>query len=410
MESMANPYCEELGQTYSSQTVAEEAARCLLCYDASCSKGCPAGTDPARFIRSVRFRNVKGAARTIRENNALGGICARVCLTERYCELACSRTGIDRPIDIGGIQRYVTDMEDALGLELLEAGEPNGKSVAIVGSGPAGLQAAASLRKLGYAVEIFEETEKAGGVLRYGIPEYRLPNSIVDREVARIERMGVEFHLGQKVGRDIALAELEKTHDAVLLAIGYSEPKMLSLFEGNDAAETAVSFLHRVKDAGGALELPKSVLVIGGGDSAMDAATSAKKAGVPYVTVVCRKFLTAFRASKSELSAAQEAGVTIIDGYAPEKVEGHTVTFHHREAEATFTCTADLIVLAVGQKIDAEGLGLDLAADAESCTTSDPRLFVTGDIVAGDKTVVASVKRAKEAASAIDAYLGKEER
>ncbi|MGN0070253.1 MAG: FAD-dependent oxidoreductase [Atopobiaceae bacterium] len=407
---MANPYCEELGQTYSSQTVAEEAARCLLCYDAPCSKGCPAGTDPARFIRSVRFRNVKGAARTIRENNALGGICARVCPTERYCELACSRTGIDRPIDIGGIQRYVTDMEDALGLELLKSGEPNGKSVAIVGSGPAGLQAAASLRKLGYEVEIFEEAEKAGGVLRYGIPEYRLPMSIVDREVARIERMGVEFHLGQKVGRDIALAELEKTHDAVLLAIGYSEPKMLSLFEGNDAAETAVSFLHRVKDAKGALKLPKSVLVIGGGDSAMDAATSAKKAGVPYVTVVCRKFLTAFRASKSELSAAQEAGVTIIDGYAPEKVEGHTVTFHHREAEATFTCTADLIVLAVGQKADTEGLGLDLAADAEGYATSDSKLFVTGDIVAGDKTVVASVKRAKEAAAAIDAYLGKEER
>ncbi|MFU0810591.1 MAG: dihydropyrimidine dehydrogenase [Coriobacteriaceae bacterium] len=408
MGRMANPYCEELGKTYTPLTIEEEAARCLLCYDAPCSKGCPAGTDPARFIRSVRFKNVKGAARTIRENNALGAVCARVCPTERYCELACSRTGIDHPIDIAGIQRYVTDMEEALGLELLHAGKANGKSVAIVGSGPAGLQAAASLAELGYAVEIFEEAEKAGGVLRYGIPEYRLPNEVVDHEMARIERLGVKIHLGAKVGRDIALSELEKTHDAVLLAVGYSEPKMLSLFEGNDAAETAVSFLHRVKEAKGELDLPKSMLVIGGGDSAMDAATSAKKAGVPYVTVVCRKFLTAFRASAAELSAAQAAGVTIIDGYAPEKVDGHTVTFRHREAEATFTCTADLIVLAVGQKVDAEGLTLDLSKDAEGYATSDPKLFVTGDIVSGDKTVVASVKRAKEAASAIDAALRKE--
>ena len=175
---MATPYTEELGQAYTGATVAQEAARCLLCHDAPCSKGCPASTDPASFIRSVRFRNFKGAAATIRSNNALGAVCARVCPTERTCELACSRTGIDRPIDIGGIQRFVCDFEESCGMEVLAAGTPNGKSVAIVGSGPAGLQAAASLRVLGYAVDIYEAEKAAGGVLRYGIPEYRLPSGL----------------------------------------------------------------------------------------------------------------------------------------------------------------------------------------------------------------------------------------
>lgn len=405
---MATPYTEELGQAYTGVTVAQEAARCLLCHDAPCSKGCPAGTDPASFIRSVRFRNFKGAAATIRSNNALGAVCARVCPTERTCELACSRTDIDKPIDIGGIQRFVCDFEESCGMEVLAAGEANGKSVAVVGSGPAGLQAAASLRVLGYAVDIYEAEKAAGGVLRYGIPEYRLPNAVVDSEVARIERLGAHFHLNTKVGQDITLDELKSTHDAVLICVGYSEPKMLPAFEGNEAAETAVHFLHRVKESAGTLSLPKSVLVIGGRDSAMDAATSAKKAGVPYVTVVCRKFLTAFRASKAELEAAQHAGVTIIDGYAPESVEGHTVTFRHREADASFTCTADLIVLAVGQKADASGLQLDLTSDAEGNTTQDPQVFVAGDIVSGDKTVVNAVRCAKQAVAAIDAYLGGE--
>ena len=231
---------------------------------------------------------------------------------------------------------------------------------------------------------------------------------MVDSEVARIERLGAHIHLNTKVGQDITLDELKSTHDAVLICVGYSEPKMLPAFEGNEAAETAVHFLHRVKESAGTLSLPKSVLVIGGGDSAMDAATSAKKAGVPYVTVVCRKFLTAFRASKAELEAAQHAGVTIIDGYVPESVDGHTVTFRHREADASFTCTADLIVLAVGQKADASGLQLDLTSDAEGNTTQDPQVFVAGDIVSGDKTVVNAVRCAKQAVAAIDAYLGGE--
>ena len=165
---------------YTMTTVMQEAARCLLCEDAPCSKACPAHTNPAKFIRSVRFRNVKGAAETIRENNALGAICARVCPTERYCESACTRAKIDGPIDIGGIQRYVTDMERKENMQILHAGKPNGMNIALIGSGPAGLQAVTTLLQKGYAVDIYEKNAKAGGYLTYGIPEYRLPESIVE--------------------------------------------------------------------------------------------------------------------------------------------------------------------------------------------------------------------------------------
>lgn len=137
---MTRGYSDETQQGYTMDTVMEEAQRCLLCLDAPCSAACPAGTDPARFIRSVRFRNLKGAAETIRENNAIGGVCARVCPTERYCQQACSRCGIDRPIDIGGIQRFVTDFEETVGMEILKTGAANGKRLALLEAGLPGFR------------------------------------------------------------------------------------------------------------------------------------------------------------------------------------------------------------------------------------------------------------------------------
>ena len=173
---MPKKYLEEYESSFTPRLLMEEASRCLLCHDAPCSKACPAGTDPAKFIRSVRFKNIKGAAETVRINNPLGAICARVCPTERYCQLGCSRSGIDKPIDIGRIQRYITDYEDVLGLSFLEEGKETGKKVAIIGGGPGALSAAALLRSKGHAVDIFEKEKELGGYLRYGIPEYRLPN------------------------------------------------------------------------------------------------------------------------------------------------------------------------------------------------------------------------------------------
>ncbi len=400
---MTQDYKKELKPAYTMLTIMEEAGRCLLCYDAPCSKSCPAGTDPARFIRSVRFRNFKGAAETIRGNNALGAVCARVCPTENYCQLGCSRSGIDKPIDIGGIQRFVTDFEEKTGMKILEKGPATGKKVAIIGGGPAGLQAAASLLQKGYEVDIYEKNEKPGGFLRNGIPEYRLPNHIVDVEVERIAGLGAKFCCGTEVD-GAKLEELKKDYDAVLVAVGIGEAQILDMFKGNPYACPGITFLAEVAKKGGEIDLPDNAVVIGGGDTAMDAATTLKILGVQNVTCVTRKELADFRASREELETARANNVTIIDGYAPVEVDGKKVKFKHRRLNSELEIEADLFVLAVGQKSSAGKLGLDTASFED--IHADGNVFVAGDIVQGDKTVVAAVQKGKDAAEAIDKFLG----
>ena len=405
---MTKKYSQELVQGYTMSTVMEEAQRCLLCHDAPCSNACPAGTDPAKFIRSVRFRNFKGAAETIRSNNALGAACARICPTERYCELACSRCGIDRPINIGGIQRFVTDFEEQCGMKILEKGPANGKKVAVVGSGPAGLQAAATLLQLGYAVDVYEKGAKAGGFLRSGIPEYRLPDAVVDTEVARIAELGANFKYGTEIGKDVSMDDLKAGYDAVLVAVGIGKPQMLEMFEGNPYAVLAVTFLAEVDEKQGNVDLPDNALVIGGGDAAMDVATTLKLLGVQNVTTVTRKELSDFRASKEELETARASGVTIVDGYAPVAVDGKVVTFRHRKLNSELKIEADKIVLAVGQTTDAAQLGLPIVkneVDFEGYH-ADGKVFVAGDIAKGDKTAVWAVRKGKAAAYAIHNFVG----
>ena len=400
---------EDVG--FDSLTVTEEASRCLLCHDAPCSKACPAGTNPDKFIRSVRFRNFKGAAETIRMNNALGAVCARVCPTEKYCQKGCSRSGIDRPIDIGRIQRYVTDFEEVAKMDILEKKPANGKSVGIVGSGPAALQAAATLTMLGYAVEVYEKEKELGGMLRL-IPEYRLPNHIVDKEIERIEKFGVKFHTNCEVGHKMPLEELKAKHDAVLLAPGYSYGKMLPMFDGNKNVVKAVDFLREVKAKAGKVSVPNNVLVVGGGDVAMDVVSTLKLLGAENVTDVVYEEFKEFRASKKELEGAQKLGVTIIDGYVPVKVEENKVSFEHRVIKAKVEVESDLIVLAVGQIPIVAGLGIDLVRgevdEGRPYITKDPKVWVCGDIAhsAYDKTVVGGVRTGKEVAFYIDATIG----
>ncbi len=408
---MDQKYVKEFEPGFSPLTVTEEAARCLLCLDAPCSKACPAGTSPDLFIRSVRFRNFKGAAETIRENNALGAICARVCPTEKYCQKGCSRSGIDRPIDIGRIQRYVTDFEESVGMNILEPGKDNGKSVALVGSGPAALQAAVSFKRMGYKVDVYEKEKVLGGMLRL-IPEYRLPDRIVDVEIKRIEKLGVKFHTGVNVGKDVSVEELKKNHDAVVLAPGYSYGKMLPMFEGNKNVISAVDFLREVKAKKGDVKVPANVLVVGGGDVAMDVVSTLKLLGVANVTDVVYEQFVEFKASKKELEGAQKLGVTIMDGYVPAKVEGKVVNFAHRVIKAEVKVEADLIILAVGQYPDVSGLGIELVKgevnEGKNYFTKDPKVFVCGDIAHSkfDKTVVGGVRTGKEVALYVNAALG----
>ena len=407
---MSKKYLQELEPAYTPLTVCEEASGCLLCLDAPCSKDCPAGTDPGRFIRAVRFRNFKGAAEVVRENNVLGSICARVCPTERYCQKGCARSGIDVPIDIGRIQRFITDFEEANGMKILKKGKPNGKRIAIVGSGPAALQAAASLARLGYAINIYEKEAKAGGYLRYGIPEYRLPTNIVDKEIAYVTDLGVNIHLNTTIGKDITLDELKQNNDAVIVAVGASYGKKLPKFENNPNVEIAVDFLKRVKDSKGAVEIPDNVLVIGGGDVAMDVNVTLKLLGVKNISDVVYEQFFEFRASKKELRDAQALGVSIIDGYVPVDVDGKTVTFKHRVIPGEIKITADKIILAVGQYPDVCGLdGIRIVngeSDIKGYVTNDPKVFVAGDIAHLDKTVVAAVRTGKDVASLIHSRIG----
>ncbi len=407
---MSKKYQEEYEVGYTPRLVMEEASRCLLCLDAPCSASCPAGTDPAKFIRSLRFKNVKGAAETVRINNILGAICARVCPTERYCQAGCSRSGIDKPIDIGGIQRYITDFEDALKMKILEDVELNGKKVAVIGSGPAGLTVAAELAKKGHKVTIYEQDSKAGGYLRNGIPEYRLPNEVVDKEIKRIVELGVDIVLNTKVGQDVKFEDLRKENDAVVLAVGYSEGKMLPMFENNRKVIKAVDWLKKVKARKGNVRVPENVLVVGGGDVAMDVVTSLKLLGCPHVTDVVYEQFSEFRASKKELMNAQEQGVTIIDGYVPVgTARGGIVKFKHRVIPAELKVKADLIILAVGQVPNVEGLEVKLEKGevaAKGCRVPDTNIFFAGDIGHGEKTVVWGVRSGKEVAFEVNRFLG----
>ncbi len=409
---MKPKYVEELEQGFTPLTVCEEASRCLLCLDAPCSKACPAGTDPGKFIRSVRFRNFKGAAETVRENNALGAICARVCPTEKYCQLGCSRSGIDKPIDIGKIQRYITDFEESIGMDILRVeNEDNGKSIGIVGSGPSALQASVELRKLGYKVVVYEKEEKLGGALRL-IPEYRLPDRIIDVEIERIKKIGVEFKTKVNVGKDISLEEIKNRHDAIIIAAGFSKGKCLDLFKNNDNVEIAFDFLKRIKEGKGKEKVSNNILVIGGGDVAMDVNTTLKLLGCKNVTDVVYEEFCEFKASKKELENAQRLGVSIIDGYVPIEVNNKEVVFKHRVLDACLKIIADKIILAVGQYADVENLNLKLVKgevnSKDVYLTDDPKVFVAGDLAHSpyDKTVVGGVRTGKEVAYLIDSKLG----
>lgn len=405
---MNKKYLEEYEKSFSPRLVMEEASRCLLCLDAPCSSSCPAGTDPAKFIRSLRFKNIAGAAETVRINNALGAICARVCPTEKYCQSGCSRSGIDKPINIGLIQRFITDYETLTKMEVIETKETSGKKVAIIGSGPSGLTAACELAKEGFKVTIYEKESKAGGYLRYGIPEYRLPNSVVDKEIERIVRLGVDIVLNTEIGVDVTLDYLKKDFDAVIVSVGYSKGKVLPLFEGNKKAITAVELLKKIKTRKGNIKLPESVLVIGGGDVSMDVLVSLKLLGVSQVTAVVYETFKEFKASKKELTTAQECGVSIYDGYVPYATQkGGIVKFSHRFIKSELKIKSDLIVLAVGQTLDKDlGLPFDKGeVNGKDYHLSGTNIFYTGDIASGDKTVVYAVKTGKDVAKSVIEYL-----
>lgn len=408
-------YTAEAVAGFTHRTAMEEAARCLLCHDAPCSKGCPAGTDPAKFIRSIRFRNDRGAAETIRENNILGGTCARVCPYDRLCEEACSRCGIDKPIEIGKLQRYAIEQEEAYGMKTLSAPEKKVGNVACVGAGPASLAAAAELAKAGYNVTILEREAKAGGVLTYGIVPSRLPQAVVDHDIAQVEGLGVKFQFNTEV----KAADLD-AYDAVFVGAGLwadNLPKIDGI--ELDGVYAAVDFLKEARTKAEGFNPGKKVLVVGGGDVAVDCAVSAKLLGAEDVKIVYRRTLEEAPGNMTEFHYALSLGIGMTTGMAPAAVKGNgkveAVEFKgFRDEAAELTLSADTIVFATGQKAEdmAAVAGVKvtdkgtIAADDAGATDVE-KIFAAGDIVNGGKTVVEAVAAGKVAAASMIAYLEK---
>lgn len=411
-----SPYLADAVAGLTPRTAMEEAARCLLCHDAPCSKSCPAGTDPAKFIRSIRFRNVKGAAETIRENNILGGTCAHVCPYDRLCEEACSRCGIDKPIQIGMLQRFAVETEEALNMQVLKApAEKKAAKVACIGAGPASLACAAKLATEGYEVTIYEAEAKAGGVLTYGITPSRLPQSVVDHDIKQVENLGVKFVFNTKVGKDVKIEELQKEYQAIFVGIGLWQEKLPDIPGVKLAGVMAAAdFLKKARTSGGTYNPGKKVIVVGGGNVAMDCAVTAQKLGAE-TAVYYRRSIEEAPAEMVELQNILSLGVSITTGFAPaevvgtDKVEG--MKFQGRDGVSEASVACDTVVFAIGQGAEDVTAVAPVAVNekglvvTEGSKTNVAGIFAGGDIAHGGKTVVEAVAAGKLAAFEIMDYL-----
>lgn len=410
---MKNGYYDEAAQGYNLRTAIEEANRCLVCYDAPCSKACPAGTDPAKFIRSLKFKNVKGAAETIRTNNPLAGSCAKVCPYDRLCQDACSRCGIDRPIQIGKLQSYLVEQEKAFGMKINRApAEKKAARIACIGAGPASLTCAAEMAKAGYKVTVFEREAKAGGVLTYGIVPARLPQDVVDYDIQLIADMGVEF----KFNTDVRYKDLD-AYDAVFVGTGLWAANIPEI-EGADldGIYSAIDFLKKARENGQAFDPGNTVVVVGGGDVAVDCAVTAKLLGAEDVRILYRRSIEEAPAEMAELEYALSLGIGVTTGFYPVAAKGEgrlqiVEAAGFRDKTAIMKFSADTLVFATGQKAEDQTAVAAVTVTDKGRIAADDNgiagdgIFAAGDIVNGGKTVVEAVAEAKKAAAAMMDYL-----
>lgn len=388
-----------LEKDFDSRTALAEASRCLLCHDAPCSSACPAGTDPARFIRSLRFKNIWGAAETIRENNPLGGSCAFVCPVNELCEGACLRAGLDRPIEIAKLQRFVTGRERAMDMHILKTGPSSGQKVACIGAGPASLACASVLARKGCQVTIFEQSSQPGGMLALGIPRFRLPQEIIDFDLARIEKLGVEFRYNTTVSTS-DLEPLKEQFDAVFIGAGLWKPKTLDLPGKNlDGVVHALDYLQNARRYEPS-EKGNRIVVIGDGDVAMDCATTAQTLGADSVKLVFCRPIAEASANIAETLLAVSMGIPVVTEFFPQKINGKNgrvtdISFTGADRQSVMNLQTDKLILAVGQERSEE-----LAS-----VSRQKGLFSGGDWANGGKTVVAAIAEGKKAAASIIDYL-----
>ncbi|KVG62923.1 dihydropyrimidine dehydrogenase [Burkholderia ubonensis] len=402
---------------------AAAASRCHYCYDAPCVHACPTQIDIPGFIRKIGNGNLKGAATDILSANPLGGMCARVCPTEILCEGACVRNHQDaQPVAIGALQRHATDWAMASGAVAFRRAPDTGRHVAVVGAGPAGLACAHRLALAGHRVTLFDAHAKAGGLNEYGIAAYKTVDDFAQREVDWLLSVGgIELKTGVALGRDVTLDELRQQHDAVFLAIGLGGVRALAL-DGEDLAGVmnAVDFIEQVRQADALENVPvgRRVVVIGGGNTAVDAAVQSRKLGAACVTMVYRRGAEAMSATWAEREFAQKSGVTLVTHAKPVRLRGVDAQVTGVEFESAsgerFTIDADMVLKAIGQTlvpvgIERELLTLDgsrIGVDADGRTTL-PDVWAGGDCAAtgGVDLTVQAVQDGKRAAASIDAAL-----
>lgn len=419
---------------------AEESNRCLYCYDAPCIKACPTGINIPSFIKKIATGNLLGSARTIMEANPIGASCSRVCPTEELCEGACVLNHSSKPILIGDLQRYATDWAIKNEQSLFTAGASNGKTVAVIGGGPAGLSAARELARLGFGVTVFEAKEQAGGLNTYGIVSFRLPQDIALWEVEQVRKLGVDIRTRVKVGEDIPVETLLEQYDAVVLAAGMSKVPELGIEgEGLTGVYDAIDFVESTKTSPNTDMAGKQVIVIGAGNTAIDAATCSVRLGAEHVVILYRRTRAEMTAYDFEYEFAKQDGVEFRWLTAPSRIIGDEqgrVTglegvrmrlIEGAEGErrrpvpiegSEFIIPADAVIKAIGQsryvplleQLQIKHTRGIAHIDKETYQTSNPRIFAAGDVIfgegQGEAMVVAAAQQGKLAAYSIYKQLG----
>lgn len=410
-----------------------EANRCLYCYDAPCMHACPTHIDVPGFIKKIASGNLMGSARVIFDANPIGATCARVCPVEVLCEGACvEKTLLQKPIEIGRLQRYATDHALISDKQIFTKGEPIGKSVGIVGSGPAGISCAAYLARLGYDVTVYEQKEKPGGLDTYGMAEYKMPQAVSLLETERIAAMGVKFMLNTRIlaagpGEPEVLGEVNKVsfdllnewHDAIFLGIGLGDTNKLNIpGEDLEGVYDALDFIEKIKTRDWkSVPLGRTVAVIGAGNTAIDAVTQAKRLGAERVLMVYRRTERDASAYHYEMELARKDGIEFVWQAAPVGImSGENSTRLSLRCERTdgslelFDIPCDMIIKAVGQQ-KLRGFFENVAAVAvddrgrvvvnDQMQTSNPKIFAGGDCANGGAEAVDAAQMGKLAAQGI---------
>ncbi len=417
----------DLHPPYAPHEAAVAADRCYFCYDAPCVTACPTDIDIPLFIRQIQAGQPDAAAKTILDQNILGGMCARVCPTETLCEESCVReTAEGKPVEIGRLQRFATDSLMKSGDHPFARAEPTGRTVAVVGAGPAGLACAHRLAMLGHDVVIHESKPKPGGLNEYGIAAYKATNNFAQAEIDWLLKIGgITIETGSSLGDTITLAGLIENYDAVFLSIGLAGVNALRA-DGSDKDGVlhAVDFISEVRQASDLAKLPvgRNVVVIGGGMTAVDAAVKSKLLGAEHVTIAYRRGRDAMGASRYEQDLAAANGVKIMCNVQPVAIHGNGSA---AEIELEYTSTtdgrlqgtgetvripADQVLKAIGQSLDGAPEGLDLdgnkIAVTEAGRTSMQGVWAGGDCAAGgDDLTVTAVAEGRDAAMDIHASL-----